>query len=170
MHHIQTVTAATNVAGLDFTSIPQTYTHLQLRVWGRGTFNNGGGGLSVVFGFSGYSPLYRHRISGNGSSANNQVYSSSFGSAGTVPDVNADASIWGSNIFDILDYTSTVKNKTLRYIGGFDRNGSGEVSFGSSLASGGAISNLSLTTDGNWVAGTRIDLYGITSNPTATGA
>ena len=162
-------TTTSTASNIVFSSVPQTFTHLQARIWGKGTFNNGGSGLSVIVSFSGYTPLYRHRLAGNGSNAVSQGYASSFGSIGSVPDVNADASLFGANIFDFLDYTSTTKNKTLRYIGGFDRNGSGEVVLGSALASGGAITTLDFTTDGNWAAGCRIDLYGITTS-SVTGA
>ena len=157
--------AASNIT---FSSVPQTFTHLQARIWGKGTFNNGGSGLSVIIGFSGYTPVYRHRAYGNGSSALVQGFAS-FGSIGSIPDVNAVSSLFGANIFDILDYTSATKNKTLRYTGGFDRNGSGEVSIGGAFASGGAITNLDFTTDGNWAAGSRIDLYGIATS-SITGA
>jgi hypothetical protein len=156
-------------SNITFSSVPQTFTHLQARIWGKGTFNNSGSGLSVVCSFTGYAPLYRHRVAGNGTSALSQSYASSFGSIGSISDVNSSATIFGANIFDFLDYTSTTKNKTLRYIGGFDANGSGEITLGSSLASGGAITSLDFTTDGNWVAGCRIDLYGITSSE-VTGA
>jgi hypothetical protein len=156
-------------ATITFSSIPQTFTHLQARIWGRGTYNNAGSGLSVTCSFTGYSALYRHRLAGNGSSAVSQGYASSYGSIGSVPDVTINASVFGANIFDFLDYTSTTKNKTLRYTGGFDTNGSGEVVLGSSLASGGAISNLEFATDGNFAAGTRIDLYGFTTS-SVTGA
>lgn len=169
MHYIATVTATTTTSNLTFNSIPQTFTHLQARIWGRGTFNNAGSGLSVIMTFTGYTPIYRHRLYGNGSSALSDNFSGSFGSVGSIPDVNASANVFGVSIFDILDYTSTTKNKTLRYLGGFDNNGSGVAVIGSSVASGGAIANLDFTTDGNWVAGSRIDLYGITNNPIATG-
>jgi hypothetical protein len=167
MFPIASVTTTATTSNIIFSSIPQTFTHLQARVWGRGTFNNGGGGLSVVISFSGYTPLIRHRMWGQGSSASSQSYASSYGSVGTIPDVTADASIFGITIFDLLDYTSASKNKTLRYVGGFDRNGSGEAVFGTSLASGGAVTTLDFTTDGNWAAGSRIDIYGVsTSNAT----
>ena len=166
---ISGITTTTTTSNIVFSSVPQTFTHLQARIFGRGTFNNGGSGLSVICSFTGYTPLYRHRVAGNGSDAISQSYASSFGSVGSVPDVTANASIFGANIFDFLDYTSTTKNKTLRYIGGFDRNGGGEVVLGGSLASGGAITSLDFTTDGNWAAGCRIDLYGFTSS-SVTGA
>jgi len=162
----------TTTSNITFSSVPQTFTHLQARIWGRGTFNNSGSGLSVVVSFSGYTPLYRHRLFGNGASVGSESYSGSFGSVGSIPDVNASANVFGVTIFDILDYTNSNKNKTLRYLGGFDNNGNGAAVLGSSLASGGvggAITSLDFTTDGNWAAGCRIDLYGITTSQ-VTGA
>jgi hypothetical protein len=169
MFPIASITTTTTTSNIVFSSIPQTFTHLQARIWGRGTFNNGGSGLSVVCSFTGYTPIYRHRLAGTGAIVVAQNYSGSFGSVGTIPDSTANASIFGANIFDFVNYSVAAQNKTLRYVGGFDRNGSGEINFGSSLATGAAITTLDFTTDGSWAAGCRIDLYGIgISN--ATGA
>lgn len=169
MFPIASITTTATTSNIFFSSIPQNFTHLQARIWARGTFNNGGGGLSVNCSFSGFTGVYRHRLAGNGASVLAQSYSGSFGSVGVIPDVTADASIFGSVIFDFVNYSVAAQNKTLRYFGGFDRNGSGEINFGSSLATGPAITTLDFTTDGNFPAGCRIDLYGIGIS-SATGA
>jgi hypothetical protein len=65
---------------------------------------------------------------------------------------------------DILDYTSTNKNKVGRHIGGVDYNGSGGVYLGSSLYSTtSAISSISLTSNNgqNFLQYSSFALYGI---------
>jgi hypothetical protein len=74
---------------------------------------------------------------------------------------------WSNTIIDILDYTNTNKNKTMRSISGFDRNGGGTVGIWSVLYSTNtnAITSLILSGGGSYIAnGSRFDLYGITSS------
>jgi hypothetical protein len=66
--------------------------------------------------------------------------------------------------------TNTSKNKVSRSLGGFDTNGAGRVVLYSGLyLSTVAINQIQIATDGNLVAGTRCDLYGITTSQ-VTGA
>jgi hypothetical protein len=73
-------------------------------------------------------------------------------------------------ITDILDYTNTNKNKTIKSISGYDKNGGGAV-----MISSGAWYNTSAVTQincyesANSAQYSRIDLYGI-SISSATGA
>jgi hypothetical protein len=46
---------------------------------------------------------------------------------------NLSANIFSTFIIDILDYANNNKNKTVRYLGGYDANGSGRMVFGSGL-------------------------------------
>ena len=65
---------------------------------------------------------------------------------------------------DILDYTNTNKNKTVRVLQGFDENGSGVVAFNSFLYSTNtnAITSLTLTSSGTSFAQySSFALYGI---------
>ena len=73
------------------------------------------------------------------------------------------ASVFGSYVIDINDYTSTAKYKTVKTLGGFDANGSGAYAFMSTLwQSATAISTITLTTDGgNFAQYSQFALYGI---------
>ena len=54
---------------------------------------------------------------------------------------------------------------------GWDANGSGRAMLGSALwMSNSAINRMQLTPDNGFTTSSRIDLYGITNNPIATGA
>ena len=160
-------------SSITFSSIPQTFTHLQIRLTCRSDY--AGTVASNFFRFNGDagSNYPYHNVLGDGSTA-----SSSGSTAGTVGYFGnmiastSTANVFTSCIADILDYANTNKYKTLRNLQGFDANGSGQVYLASSLwMSTAAITSILLVSGGgaNYVAGTRADLYGIqTSN--ATGA
>lgn len=160
-----TLVGAGGTSTIAFSNIPQTFTHLQLRVSGRGN-TSFGEGLSTYIRFNGDSGnnYAWHRLRGNGSStfsdAGSTTSVAAFGA--TVGDTGV-SNVFGALILDILDYRNTSKNKTLRGIGGVDRNGSGNaVVVSASWMSTSAITSLTAETDsGLWLQGTRIDLYGI---------
>lgn len=156
-----------------FNDIPQTFTHLQVRVFGRGGVASTGSNIYTNwYGSTSASTYSDHRLGGDGSTA----YSAAdtglpyiFGGA-MFSGANATANIMGTCIIDILDYTNTNKFKTLRMIGGNDRNGSGQAILASGLIQfSGAITTGYVDTEGAFTTATRVDLYGITSSQ-VTGA
>ena len=161
-----------------FTSIPQTFTHLQLRVFARATFNNGGYNGSVYLTFNGGGTSdygYRHSLKGNGATASS-INGTSTGEiflTDLIADGGSITSNYGAGIIDILDYTNTNKNKTIRAIGGADNNGAanyGAATFNSQAwLNTAAINAIQVRTDSQFAANSRIDLYGITSSQ-VTGA
>ena len=77
---------------------------------------------------------------------------------------NANSSGFGAIVVDILDYTSTTKNKTVRSIGGLDNNGGGQMYINSSLwyATPAAITQIDITPElGNFAQYSQFALYGI---------
>lgn len=150
---------------ITFSVIPGTYKHLQVRAIVRNT-STGTGEQSVLVTANGDTGANyaTHRLTGNGSAAGAQSYTS--GTA-IVPYFNSSngnaASIYGVYVWDILDYANTSKNKTFRLLGGSDFNGSGTVG----LISGAwfntnAITSLTFTSGGgNWTTATQYALYGI---------
>jgi len=151
----QTVSGATS--SVTFSSIPSTYTHLQLRITALGGQN--GNSLSVQFnGDTGTSYSY-HYVTGNGSSV------SAGGYAGGTS-LFGDAVGWRNGypaalIVDIFDYTNTNKNKTARALNGTDANGSGEIALNSSAwYSTSAINAIRLYSGGTFNTGT-FALYGV---------
>jgi hypothetical protein len=151
-----------------FTSIPSTFTHLQIRAF----LNNTGGNISISMQFnsSGGTNYARHILYGDGASALSIGVASTSSSTFTQYS-GSTASIFHASIIDILDYTNTNKYKTVRSINGVDNNGSGLVALGSAVwMVTDAISSITFTTAGStWAAGSRFDLYGITSSQ-VTGA
>lgn len=170
MHHIATQSGTGSSATITFSNIPQTFTHLQLR----GTVRSSGSGGQIYTRVNGdggtnYSS---HYIYGDGSGV-----AAGGGGTGTVnyfgnmPASTDLANTLGSFVIDFLDYTNTNKNKTTKSINGYDLNGSGLSFFASSAwLNTAAITSISLVANQSFATVTQIDLYGIASNPIATGA
>jgi hypothetical protein len=159
-----TTVGSGGASSVTFSSIPSTYTHLQVRVLGRST--NASTGQSLTISLNNDTTAgnyYFHRLRGDGSSALADAYS---GEREIVflPAATATASVFGVAVIDILDYTSTNKNKTIRSFNGRDVNGTGLVAFQSELyfATPAAVATLTFTA--NLAEYTQIALYGIKGN------
>jgi len=152
-------------ADITFSSIPSTYTHLQIRVLARTTTVTSFDAIGLQFNAETSSVYTLHTLLGNGSSVT--AFASTPESQISL-DKAAGASI-GSNIFagivcDILDYKSTNKFKTTRSLGGVDNNGTGVIHLTSGLwRSTNAVSSIKLYSQngGNFAQYTSIALYGI---------
>ena len=162
---IQTATVTSGgTASITFSSIPQTYTHLQIRILGQsGGTTYPSDGIQLSFNGSSTSGDYdSHYLQGNGSTA----YAGGRTSWGDgLSGMIGRNGNWGSCVIDFLDYTSTTKQKTVRAIGGVDANGSGVVTLASVLwhpSSPTAITSITLDPNGNsWNQYSVIALYGI---------
>ena len=164
---IATITVgSTAQSSVTFTSIPSTYTHLQIRGIGRFSGNDSYGSMQ----FNSVTPganYYNHRLLGNGSAA---VAQSTADSPARLQMTNngSTANNFAVFIIDILDYTSTNKNKTVRYFSAWDNNGSGLLFFDSSLWSSTPAAITSIKFDARVDGGTsdfgqytQFALYGI---------
>jgi hypothetical protein len=138
---IQTVTVGSGgSSSISFTSIPSTFTHLQIRLLAKWTYSGTDfTNLSIAFNTS--TSYAYHSLRGNGATT---VASSGTGSSfaylqNFMP--SGSANTFGASIIDILDYANTNKNKTVRGLGGFDANGRGQIS----LVSGGSFNTAAIT-------------------------
>lgn len=150
---IATVTlGAAGPTDFQFSSIPQTYKHLQLRVsclpsTTQGKINFNGDTTDANY--------YGHAVYGNGSTAGATSNASPLVHLGGMSNTQPIAMI-----FDILDYTNTNKYKTVRCLLGQDINGSGQLALLSVLwKNAAAITQMNLTTAA-WNTGVMC-LYGI---------
>jgi hypothetical protein len=153
-------------ATVTFSSIPQTFTHLQVRAIARGSINTATVTADMQFNNDTGSNYGMHYILGNGTAASvgsdigvNRTYGLQ------IPGLPAIASVFGTGVIDILDYSSTSKYKTIRTLTGFDNNGSGRVLLRSGLwMSTSAISTIKLFDSdysGNFAQYSTFALYGI---------
>ena len=157
---IATITVGgTAQSTLDFTSIPSTFKHLQLR--------------GVLLTSAATNPTYQfnsdtaanytdHHLWGNGAAAFANFLASS---ANVYFNYNPSTSYPSSFVMDIFDYASTTKNKTTRIFAGSDTNGGTvEIALWSGLwmNSSTAISSIQLKGSGaNFTQYSKVGLYGI---------
>jgi hypothetical protein len=150
-------------SSITFSSIPSTYTHLQIRALLKTSSSAGSYIYPMRFNADSGSNYSNYYMRGNGSSVSATNGSSQASiSFGDYPN-STNTNMFGVVIIDILDYANTNKYKTMRYLEGFDTNGSGQVNFGSSLwKSTSAISNISMADNyGNFAQYSSFALYGI---------
>jgi hypothetical protein len=124
---ISTVTVGSGgVSNVEFTSIPSTYTHLQIRAI---SSNSSTGDIYMQYNSDASTGYARHFVYGNGTTvyAGNELTTQS---GGYTPTTSGQ---FGAQIIDILDYKNTNKYKVSRMLTGFDNNGSGFIVFYSGL-------------------------------------
>jgi hypothetical protein len=158
---IATFTLTSTSTGVTFTSIPSTYTHLQLRTV---SINSTSGNRLIQVGSGSVDTGANygiHELYGSGSSAT----AGSILSASNIQIFYAppDASAAAASVTDILDYRNTNKITVTKTLGGVDLNGSGRITFGSGFWNNtAAIDTLKVfPASGNFEAGSRFALYGI---------
>jgi len=111
----------TSGTSISFSSIPQTFKHLQLRI----NWNAGVTSADIQLKINSTAPTQAHRVSGNGTSAS--AAASDFDSGGWYLNIANYASTYNNYpapfIIDFLDYSDTNKNKTARALVGTEYNG-----------------------------------------------
>jgi hypothetical protein len=160
-----TTVGAGGSSSVTFSSIPSTYTHLQLRIMSIdsrvvGNFSN------IYYTLNGdtTSTYPYHQVYGDGSTAGASAYTlanSAF--FGYCASATTAANVFATTILDILDYANTNKYKTSRALTGGDNNGSGVVALSSGLwMSTSAINSITITPlVANFTQYSSFALYGI---------
>ena len=148
---------------ISFTSIPGTYSHLQLRAVSRRTSSGSLSRLTLQANSTG--TYTQHELNGNGTAASS-LDQNGTGSIylGGNPGTTINSSTFGTFVVDILDYANTNKYKTFRSLNGCDFNGDGVIYFQSaSFPSTSAITSLTLTdlNGGNIAQYSSFALYGV---------
>lgn len=167
---IATVTASGSSSTIEFTSIPSTYQHLQIRFRTRATSTIINGNLDIRFnGDTGSNYSYRAIAASNTNvTVNRGATQSTIRMNNCVPGTSSLASLTGVGVIDIFDYTSTTRYKTLRGFHGKNENNSSFTYNYVTLQagtwnSGSVISSIQiLSTNGdNFTTATEFALYGI---------
>jgi|688.fasta_scaffold195189_3 hypothetical protein len=154
---------------ITFSSIPSTYKHLQLRIWG---YNNSGSDRSLEMRLNNDSGAnyVDHFLLSNNTSApfaggvTGRTAAYTFDTNTVQRGFNGDPAKASAFIIDIHDYQSTTKNKTIKAFGGWDGNGSGWVGLASNLwLSTAAVNRIDLSVPFSTLLqpGTIMSLYGI---------
>lgn len=163
---IQSTVLSSATTAISFDSIPQTYSHLQVRI---SPASNASGNYSDIY--IGINNIYttnyhNHRLLGNGSSAlssnNTNTQYPVVGKATSTDITNA----YGGAIIDIYDYTSTTKRKVFKSLQSSVSGSAGsgpivELSTGL-LTNTPAVTSIALyLITFQFLAGSRFSLYGI---------
>ena len=163
----QTVTVGSGGASsISFSSIPSTYTHLQIRGTWRGSAS--GTGVETYMNFNSDSTsdyISFHQLYGDGSSAVAQYSGGSNTYIAPSYTVNTSvlANTFSAAIIDIFDYTNTNKNKVTRSLNGWDANGTGYTILRSGMwMQTSAINTITFTINATSFAQySQIALYGV---------
>jgi hypothetical protein len=135
MEPISSITLSAAQSSVEFNNIPGTYSHLQLRILGR----DGRSSVSVnttylyINGDTGSNYSYHALYTDGTTSVATGLASNTFAVNHQNTSASAAANTFGTSIIDILDYSNTNKNKTIRSFSGYDDNSTGRVTLWSSL-------------------------------------
>lgn len=161
---IATVTATGSESTLSFTSIPSTYTSLQIRGISRVDTSQ-----AVIMRFNSDSGANyaRHELYGDGTTAAASGNSgSSFINVARPAISTSAANVFGAMICNIHDYASTTRNKTVRSFFGVNNNDT-STDYWVGLRSGVWLNTNAVTTisleklSGVFSSGSTFALYGI---------
>lgn len=164
--HIETLTVSgSSVSTLDFTSIPSTYKHLQVRTMLRSTRNDLTDYLGIRFNDSSTTYTYMPSFS-RGHTATAQYYYST-ATYGYVVDgataATATANTFGVAIIDIHEYRNTTVRRSFLATSGTELGSSAGLIAQSAIhwPSATAVTKVTLLCNAQFVAGSTASLYGI---------
>jgi hypothetical protein len=149
---IATVVAGSGgISAATFSSIPSTYKHLQIRGIAKGLNGSNNASLGVrVNGASDANQSPFHQLFADGAtvSGSGGAAADGYTASLTGPIAASTQTAFGAFVIDIFDYQNTNKLKTIRSLAAADFNGSGFVSFRSTMNKNitAAITSLSITT------------------------
>ena len=164
---IATTTLSSTASSVTFSSIPSTYTHLQIRYIAKTSRAAVNDYAKLEINADTTTSNYRsHTLNGDGGSAYAGTTANAIEIGGFPGNTNAD--MFGIGVLDFLDYANTNKYKTIRTLSGFNQNsastGTSWVGLDSGLwMSSSAITSIKITpgTGPNFVTYSQFALYGI---------
>lgn len=158
-----TVVGSTAVNSITFNDIPQGYKHLQIRLLAFGT---SGANVNLTINSDSGTNYSYHRLAGNGSAAsadNVTSFTSAFLTDATFNGLEP-TTYPNVSIIDILDYSNSNKNKTIRLLTGIDKNGVGgsvQLISNAWYSTSSIVSLKLFGNGGNFNQYSRFSLYGI---------
>lgn len=163
-YQIATTTLGSAQSSIEFTGIPSTYTHLQIRGILRGDRAVTDSEFNIRINSDSGANYSYHSLNGDGASASSSGTSSATdANIGFYPGSSETASIFNGVIIDFLDYANTNKYKTWRSLVGYDGNGNGRIRLGSgNWRSTSAITSITFYPSlNNFVQYSSLALYGV---------
>jgi hypothetical protein len=164
---ISTTILGSTTSTVTFSSIPQTYKHLQLRMVARSSRTYNGNAVDAVYlKPNSVDATKAHWVIGNGSSVSSQATTDP-ALVVSVSSPATNSNVYTGAIFDLIDYTNTNKNRVIRGLSGVPvpNNGTGDIghilSSSSLYLSTAATTSLVIGCIESYLAGSRFSLYGI---------
>ena len=164
---LEEVVLTTSASSVTFSGLGaySDYKHLQIRFVGRTDIaNTSARDLLVRLNADTGNSYAYHNLYGTGSEVNSRQASTTGGmfQREVFADGNNTTGVFGAGIIDILDFSSTSKNTTIRTLLGVNATSSTIVALSSGLwNSTSAVTSVTLAPNSsNLVAGTRFSLYG----------
>lgn len=169
MDVISAVTLTSSQATIDFTNIPQTYSHLHIRIFGRNTRSSENDGVFISFNNDFGTNYSINGMVADGTATPNTDWRASQNGAfaNRIGAATALTNVFGGGYCEILDYSNSNKNTTVKFLGGTDTN------FTSSLRGAiqqyisvwyntSPVTSLTLwSPNGNFLANSTFTLYGV---------
>jgi hypothetical protein len=165
---LETTLITSNTASVTFSNLNtySDYKHLQVRFTARNSNTTSGDIALRINGDSGSNYAY-HWLRGSGSAVGSfAATSQTVARAGLIIPSDGVTNNFGPSIIDILDFSNTSKNTTIKVFYGIHDNvgASNEIGLNSALWNNtSAVTSLAFTPpgSGNFVSGSRFSLYGI---------
>jgi hypothetical protein len=158
-----TTVGAGGTSTITFSSIPSTYTHLQIRAIAR---DSATGSAKVTFNSDTASNYSAHALYGEGTTAAAASLLTTYIPIQRSGFIAIATNTFSGIVMDILDYANTNKYKTTRSLAGWDANGTGYINFESgSWRNTAAITSITITSNGTaYQQYSSFALYGIKGN------
>lgn len=162
---ISTTLISTNTASVTFASLNTTaaaYKHLQLRITERSSASVNSQ-MAIRFNADSGANYSEHQLKGNGTSVTSYGGASvTFAPMGVTVESGATASAFGGRIIDILDFSQTTKNTTIREFSGAAVSPNNLGIYSSAWYNTAAVTSMEVFMNaGNFINGSRLSLYGL---------
>lgn len=148
------------LTSLTFAGIPTGYKHLQIRYIARSGTGSSTDSVALIFNGDSSASYAYHVIYGNGTSA--LATATTSGTNAKVGQLALSSTVFAPGIIDILDYSSSTKNKTIRCLSGADFNGSGVIALESNLwVNTSPVTSITISYGGTYAQYSQFALYGV---------
>jgi len=153
-----------STGNITFSSIPQNYKHLQLRITARDA-TSAGGGISTSLRINGVttSSYAWHYLDGTGASPASAAGSTAQTSIlmGYTPSNGVPAGQFAGHVVDLADYTNANKKPVVRCFTAIAGSYQNVGIHSGMLNTAGAVTQLDIFTANGFVSGSRFSLYGV---------
>ena len=159
---LETQVLASSAASVTFTGLDTLaagYQNLQIRMTARNTSTSNWTQF-YLNGDTG-SNYNGHRIHGNGSSVISQDATTGFGGDLFTAGSNYSSGEFTPAVIDLLDFSNSSKNSTLRYFSGYVGTGNGVSLYSMLWVNTAAVTSFQIASASNFETGSRFSLYGV---------